>query len=70
MGIGWNFKNETTPTCSRVAELELKYELQAQLSALHLRYMSRGNTADFQSEWLISNVIEKQGNNIKLLLHV
>ena len=62
MGNGWNLRKITTSTCGSVAEIELNYKLQAQLSTLHLRYKFRGDTADFESEYLVPNPIEKEGN--------
>ena len=52
-------------------KLNFKYKLQAHLSALCLRYVSRGDTdPDFESEYLIPNLSEIEGNDIKLLLDV
>ena len=70
MGTGWNFKKKTTTSaCSNVSlKLNFKYKLDAQLSSLYPRHMFRGDTADFESECLIPNPIEKEGNDMKLLL--
>ena len=35
-----------------------------------VRDMSRGGKADFESEYLIPNLIAREGNDIKLLLDV
>ena len=51
-------------------KLNFKYQFQGQLNSLYASYKSRRDTNSFETAFLFSNMIVREGNNIKVLLKI